>query len=54
MPENEAQKRKSCAWKADELITVGMRVYSVVAMVVSVGAGMEVMVEKHAGQCQER
>ena len=49
-PDDDSQKSQSCAWKVDELITVGAWVYLVMAMVGWVGVGMEVVVGKHAGQ----
>ena len=56
-PRDDLHKRKSCAWKADKLITVGALVQLVIAMallalpmVCWVGAGVELVVGRHAGQ----
>ena len=51
-PEDDPQKRCSCAWKADELITVDVLVKIVMAMVGLVGAGMEVVDGKSTEQSQ--
>ena len=58
--EDNPQKRYSCAWKVDELITVGtwgqgtwVTMDIVIAMVGCVRSWMEVMVGRHAAQSQE-
>ena len=48
--EDKPQKRKSCTWMAEELITAGALVLLVMAMMDLVGAGMEVVIGKHARQ----
>ena len=49
--EDDPQKRESCAWKKDDLVTVAVYVL-VIAVGGWKGSGMEMAVCRHAGQGQ--